>query len=77
MVRAREDDFPHKSLGAPALVHESVGEVVEQFGMRRAFASCAEVVGGPDEPFAHQPKPNPVDIDPSGQGVGRIREPIS
>ena len=48
-VDGREHDFAMQFLDGPAFADEAGGEIVEQFGMRRAGRLAAEVAGGADD----------------------------
>ena len=48
------------------IVHEPVGQPVEQFGVSGARAHLAEVAGSGDEPLAEVVLPNAVHDDAGG-----------
>jgi hypothetical protein len=63
-------------LAAPAALAELGGEVIEQFGMRRAGSHDAEIFRGFDEAGAEELLPDFVDGDAGGERVFRGDEPV-
>ena len=61
----RQDEAVHV-LDAVAGGDEFVGEIVEEFGIERAFAHTTEVVGGADDAASEMVVPDAVDHDTSG-----------
>ena len=51
------------SLDRPAVADEAVGEVIEQFRMRRRLAEHAEVIDRRDDAAAEQVMPDAIDDD--------------
>ena len=63
-------------LDGPAALHKFIGEPVEQFGMRRAAAVCAEVAGRIHDAVAECVVPQPVHEHARGQRVLRAGDPV-
>ena len=57
------------------MVHEPVGQIVEQLRVRRRRAHVAEVVGRVDDATAEVVVPDAVHDRPAGEQVVRAREP--
>ena len=74
-IRRGGDDVPDHLLPAPAEADELGGEVVEQFGMRRALAERAEVFRRRDESATEEIFPELIHRDARGERVRGIDEP--
>ena len=75
-VGAAEEDLAVHGLEAPAGLHEPAGEVIEQFGMGRAFAQCAEVARGIDDATSEMVHPDAVHEGASDEGMAARGEPL-
>lgn len=53
-----------------------MGDPVEQFGVGRAVAEGAEVVGAGDEALAEMPAPDSIDHDAGSEGMVGAGEPV-
>ena len=65
----RRDDQAIEPLQVPAVVHQVVGEPVEQFEFRRRRAAEAEVGHRLDQRPVHVPHPDVIDGHPRGERV--------
>src|SRR5262245_27339112 len=63
-------------LERPAALHETLGQPIEQFRMRRALAERAKVVGCSNETSAKMPAPDAVDHHSAGKRMPRIDQPL-
>src|SRR5262245_9459090 len=62
---------------APAAFDELNRQPVEQFGMRRRFASRAEIFGGRYQPLAEILLPDAVNNDAGSQRIVPVHDPFS
>ena len=63
-------------LEAPAVLHQLDRQPVEQLGMRRRVALCAEVFAARDDPCAKVRLPDAVHLDARGRGAAPIDDPV-
>ena len=56
-------------LQVPVILLEFHGEPVEELRVGRLFALKTEILGGPYDPFAKDPLPDPVDEDAGDERV--------
>ena len=73
LERSRERDFANQLFDRPCFGDESLGQVVEQFRMRRCLAQLSEVVGRGDEAAAKHVMPDTVHDHARGQRVVRMQ----
>src|SRR5205807_10384099 len=74
LIDRREQDQPVQVFDRPAVFHESAGQVIEQFRMRRRLATQAEVARRPYYAGAEMMHPDPVYHHPRGQGIAAIAD---
>ena len=74
-VNRRSDDQPVNCLLAPTAIHEADGQPVEQFGMARLGAHCAEIVLSLHQPFTEIGLPQAVNGYAGGQRIVAIHQP--
>ena len=60
-IRTRQHEFANQLLERPAFANEAIGEVIEQFRMRRPFAEHAEIIDRSNDAAAKQMVPDAID----------------
>src|SRR5208283_6163240 len=71
-----EQNLAVQAFDAPAVLHEIIGEIIEEFLIARLVAGLAEVADGRDDALAEILVPDAIDEDARRQGIALADEPI-